>query len=571
MRIFFCLLLGCNGIRVFVSPALRWFGRKSALYGALLPFDNMESTIATPPTRPETNGHHPLANGHSSSNAAWQIVLLPVSSIGPNPFQPRLSFDETEMLDLVASVRAHGVLQPVTVRMAMPDETNGKPKKAPPYYHLIAGERRLRACRAAGRKTIPAIVRDDLSDVQAAELALAENVQRSNLNVMEEASAYKRLMLDFRMKEERIAKKVGKSVQSVRDLIRLLTLPQEVQMLLTAKKLTPSHGQQLLRLTPFERICTLVAHSTVKDQLTVAALGQNLLPNARSLADQKLIVPLDYRTKFDWKDECGNCPRKAYVANGIGSYCLLPAEWQRKQDEAIERQKQEAARILDEAKHSNNGQVDANALPLGSFRNLSYGQPPTGCSVSCPCRSETCDQRDPTKKHPICLDPDRFKQLVQAERQAHEEARKRKFLGLWQDAKQKLGAEVETGNAHSCAALALLPIIAGQHLRYGVMETWRTLSRQVAGELALDLPLEMLLNPETPLTQSLAALQSVNISDLLRFASCLLLAQEARDAVHFGGETPLLAFVLGFPIAAQGELPHEEFPDGDEDPDPEDD
>ena len=90
-----------------------------------------------------------------------------------------------------------------------------------------------------------------------------------------------------------------------------------------------------------------------------------------------------------------------------------------------------------------------------------------------------------------------------------------------------------------------------------------TLSRkdQVAGELALELPLVELLNPETPLPDSLAALQKVDINDLLRFVSCLLLAQEARDAVHFGGETPLLSFVLGFPMIPQGELPHEECPD----------
>ncbi len=531
----------------------------------------MESTTTTSSTWPDTNGHHPLANGRSQPNACWQVVLLLVSSIGPNPFQPRLCFDEAEMLELVASVRAHGVLQPVTVRTAPVDEeANGKAaKKASPYYQLIAGERRLRACRASGRKTIPAIVRDDLSDAQAAELALVENVQRSNLNVMEEASAYKRLMLDFRMKEERIAKKVGKSVQTVRDLIRLLMLPQEVQMLLAAKKLSASHGQQLLRLAPFERICTLVANAAVKDQIIATALGQNLLPNTRALGDKKLITQLDFRTKFDWKTVCGNCSHKAYVASGYGSYCLLPVEWQRKQDEAIERQKQEATRVLDEAKRGSDGQVDVTALPPGSFRDLSYGQPPAGCSPSCPCRSESPNPRDPTKKQPICLDPDRFKQLAQAERQAHEDARRRKFLGLWHDAQQKLDGEVETGNAHSCAALAFLPLITGQHLRYGAMETWRTLSKQVAGELSLSMPLEVLQNLETPLPQSLSALQSVDIGDLLRFVACLLLAQEARDAVHFGGETPLLSFVLGFPMASQGELPHEEFPDGDEDQDQE--
>ena len=99
-------------------------------------------------------------------------------------------------------------------------------------YELIAGERRLRACKEAGRKTIPAIVRDDLSDAECAELALLENVQRSNLSVIEEARGYKRLMVQFRMKEERIAKKVGKSVGTIQETIKLLQLPETVQGLI---------------------------------------------------------------------------------------------------------------------------------------------------------------------------------------------------------------------------------------------------------------------------------------------------------------------------------------------------
>ncbi|BCM94132.1 chromosome-partitioning protein Spo0J [Abditibacteriota bacterium] len=507
---------------------------------------------------------------------AWRIVLLPVSSIGPNPFQPRSLFDEVEMQELIASVRAHGVLQPVTVRTNAPETpTHGKAsKKASPTYHLIAGERRLRACREAGRKTIPAIVRDDLSDAQAAELAIVENVQRANLSIVEEARGYRRLMLDFHLKEERIAKKVGKSVQTVRDTLRLLALPVDVQGLLSAKRLTASHGHELLRLAPFERVCSLVANTAIKDGLTAAALGRNPLPNLRELRDKKLLTELDFRTKFDWRRECGSCPHKAYIASGYGTYCLLPAEWVRKQNEAIERQKQEAARILDEAKRGSDGQVDVAVLPPGSYRDLSYGQMPAGCSASCPCRSESPDPRDPTNMRSICLDPSRFTELAKAERQAHEQARQRKFLALWQDAKTRLVAQVEADDVQSCAAIVLLPLITGQHLRYGGIESWRTQAQQVAQELTLNLPLEMLLGADTLPAQALVALQDLEVNDLLRFLACLLLAQEARGAVHFGGETPLLSFALGFEVTPQEELPHEEFPDGDEDlepPDSEDD
>lgn len=253
---------------------------------------------------------------------------------------------------------------------------------------------------------------------------------------------------------------------------------------------------------------------------------------------------------------------------------MLPAEWVRKQNEAIERQKQEAARILDEAKRGSDGQVDVAVLPPGSYRDLSYGQMPAGCSASCPCRSESPDPRDPTNMRSICLDPSRFTELAKAERQAHEQARQRKFLALWQDAKTRLVAQVEADDVQSCAAIVLLPLITGQHLRYGGIESWRTQAQQVAQELTLNLPLEMLLGADTLPAQALVALQDLEVNDLLRFLACLLLAQEARGAVHFGGETPLLSFALGFEVTPQEELPHEEFPDGDEDlepPDSEDD
>ncbi len=110
-------------------------------------------------------------------------------------------------------------------------------------------------------------------------------------------------MLDFRMKEERIAKKVGKSVATVKDTLKLLALPKEVQRLLTARKLTASHGQQLLRLAPFESVCRSVANKAAADNIPATALSQELLPGVRQLRDSKLIVELDFRTRFDWKSE----------------------------------------------------------------------------------------------------------------------------------------------------------------------------------------------------------------------------------------------------------------------------
>jgi ParB family chromosome partitioning protein len=285
-----------------------------------------------PPDRQASQSPHSKKLNKQTSHQ-WLIVTIAVERIEPSPYQPRLSFDAAEMADLVASVRAKGVQQPIIVRTCKAGQealqngathtpngkangkadgkVNGATKPSLVRYELIAGERRLRACKEAGRQHIPAIVRDDLTDVECAELALLENVQRSNLSVIEEARGYKRLMLQFRMKEERIAKKVGKSVGTIRDLLKLLQLPETVQKLLAEKKLTASHGQELLALAPYERVCVLVAEKAARDRLTALSLQSTPLPNAAELKRLGLIAELDWRTKFDWKSECGKCPHKA--------------------------------------------------------------------------------------------------------------------------------------------------------------------------------------------------------------------------------------------------------------------
>jgi len=501
--------------------------------------------------------------------ANWQIVMIPVDQIARNPYQPRLQFDEEEMAELIASVRERGVQQPILVRTALKAKVNGHAgdKTPAPRYQLVAGERRLRACKAAKRRSIPAIVRDDLSDVQSAELALLENVQRSNLNAIEEARAYRRLMLDFRMKEERIAKRVGKSVATVKDTLRLLALPGEVQTLLIARKLTASHGQQLLRLAPFESVCREVARRAATESIPATTLSQELLPGARQLRDSKLIVELDFRTRFDWKSECGSCPHKAYVVSGYHSYCLKPDEWQRKQNEAIERAKQEATRVLDEAKKSDTGEVDTESLPANSYRDLTHADLPAGCCEACPCRSATADPRDPTKKRPICLDPNRFSELVKAERKAHEEARQRKFTEFWREAIRCLN-DGDQEPVVSWATLALWPLAKGTHLRYGELQSWNELGAQVSRELSLDLPWQDWQDDEISTAQLLTELKGVKTDDLLRFFGALLLAQEALQAIRYGGETPLLSTVLGHQSATQGEFSDSdeaESPDSDSD------
>jgi ParB family chromosome partitioning protein len=161
---------------------------------------------------------------------------LPVASIEPGPFQPREAMDEAALAELAASVREHGVLQPILVR----------PLKGQPHrFQIIGGERRWRAAQAAGLHEVPTLVRD-FSDREAMAAGLVENLQRQDLNALEEAEGYGRLVEQFGLTQEALAKAVGKSRPHVANTLRLLNLPDRVRDLLREGALTAGHARALL-------------------------------------------------------------------------------------------------------------------------------------------------------------------------------------------------------------------------------------------------------------------------------------------------------------------------------------
>lgn len=171
-------------------------------------------------------------------------IELPIEKIRPNRMQPRVGFDDESLAELEASIREHGVLQPVLVR------------PVPDGYELVAGERRWRAAAAAGMRTVPALVRH-LDDRGALEAALVENLQRENLNPMERANAYRRLQDEFHLTQEAVARRVGRSQPSVANTLRLLVLPPEVQASLTAGRITEGHARALLALEDPRRLLSV--------------------------------------------------------------------------------------------------------------------------------------------------------------------------------------------------------------------------------------------------------------------------------------------------------------------------
>lgn len=184
------------------------------------------------------------------------IHMIPVAQIVPNRYQPRKTFVEEELRELVESVKQHGILQPVLVR-----------RKGEDLFELIAGERRFRAAKSAKLPAVPAMIRKS-SDDESTILSLIENIQRSNLNPLEEAKAYRQLIDELGMTQETVAERVGRDRASVANICRILSLPHEVQGLVASGQLTLGHAKVILGIQKSEDQLTL-AKRILRDQLSV--------------------------------------------------------------------------------------------------------------------------------------------------------------------------------------------------------------------------------------------------------------------------------------------------------------
>lgn len=182
-------------------------------------------------------------------------ATLPISKIKPNPGQPRKEFDQEKLEELADSIRQHGVLQPILVR------------KQGSEYQIVAGERRYQASKLAGLKEIPAVVRD-ITDEEVFQLALIENLQRADLNPVEEAQGMKELIDQNGWTQEQLAKVLSKSRSAVANTLRLLDLPEEVQTLLAQGDITAGHARAILAL-PTEEARIALAQKVVAENLTV--------------------------------------------------------------------------------------------------------------------------------------------------------------------------------------------------------------------------------------------------------------------------------------------------------------
>ncbi len=197
----------------------------------------------------------PVPAAANTPNAGSALEEIPLASIVPNPHQPRFHFDEVKLQELADSIKEHGILQPLVVTK------NGE------QYEIIAGERRFQAAKRLGLPTVPVMVRD-VTEQQKLELAIIENIQRHDLNPIEEAKAYLRLVDEFSLPQEKVAEKMGKSRSAVANTLRLLHLPIEIQRAVAERKISEGHAKALLAIENPEKL-RAVFDLIIKEELTV--------------------------------------------------------------------------------------------------------------------------------------------------------------------------------------------------------------------------------------------------------------------------------------------------------------
>src|ERR1043165_5026880 len=237
----------------------------------------LESLLPSRPMNP------PIAMPAPQAGASTQEI--PVDSIDPNPYQTGRRINEAALEELTESIRASGVIQPVVLRPV----ANGR-------FQLVAGERRWHASKRAGKTTVPAVVRQ-ISNEQAMEITIIENLQREDLNPIEQAKAFERLSREFSLTQEQIATRTGKDRASIANFIRLLKLPEEIQNALETGALSFGHGKVLLALAGFPEHMERAPREVIEKQLSVRQteelVGKLLNPQAAEHKQEKPARQLD--------------------------------------------------------------------------------------------------------------------------------------------------------------------------------------------------------------------------------------------------------------------------------------
>ena len=239
-----------------------------------------------------------------------KIEKINLNKITIGNYQPRTNFDETELVELANSIKEHGVIQPIIVRKNNDDT-----------YQIIAGERRFRASQIANLREIPAIVKK-FSNQDALEIAIIENIQRTDLSVTEEASGYQKLIEEFSYTQDQIAQKVGKSRSHITNLLRLLNLPQKVRDLLDAKLISMGHARAIINAEDPSRLADIIINENLnvrqaEDLARHQKITNNKINDLEAIQDSPVSIRTESRIKFVNNDYLSNLEKEFLKVLGV--------------------------------------------------------------------------------------------------------------------------------------------------------------------------------------------------------------------------------------------------------------
>jgi ParB/RepB/Spo0J family partition protein len=375
---------------------------------------------------------------HSARNS---LLEIPLTSIDRWDEQPRRSFDEEALEELAASITEHGLLEPIIVR-----ETAGG------RFRIVAGERRWRACQMAGLDVVPVRNLGAIDDATALQLALVENLQRQDLDPIEEAEGYASLNRVCGLKQAEIAAAVNRSQPAIANAMRLLELPEDVHHKIRAKHLTPAHGRALVKYAKWPKLCTAIAEQAKEQGYTSKQLetGFDYMGiDSYALERKKLIVTVDRGL-----DEA------ALEAAGITIF--KNSSWQhltpdvelykdvapRLHQEMAEAQKRAQKALKERARDAGSGAqalIQLKDLNYDQYRAWRYGDDrPSGCGPDCPCQVQAYD--DYAKQTiDICADPKRYDGLKKADEKRDREAKKARLTERLVDVERAIGEAFPNG------------------------------------------------------------------------------------------------------------------------------
>jgi ParB/RepB/Spo0J family partition protein len=329
---------------------------------------------------------------------------LPIERISPSEINPRRHFDEEGLRELSDSLASVGMIEPIIVRPSA-----GQADR----FSIIAGERRYRAALLAGLATVPVRIWSALSDAQALEIALIENLHRTDLNPLDEARAYQTLNRVVGLKQAQIAAAVHRSQPVIANRMRLLDLPEDVQERIRIGELSVAHGVALARYKAFPQVASVLAAGAVEDRLSSAQLEAD--PTWRGIGGlERANAAVGLRQAHFDRAVCHKCPFSAYRASWQGGeYCLKPEHFAELQAEADAGRLATSRAVVATAEAAGQTVVKVDELTYGTYERCgSYGAP-TACSEACPCRAVGLERGGSTS--PICTDPKRWARLRRQE------------------------------------------------------------------------------------------------------------------------------------------------------------